>query len=88
MDWRNAKTRYHRSLHVSYPSDRDRERAASMGVPPGGDIMIHGLPERLGIIGRWHRLSDWTRGCIALTNPEVEEVARAVPDGTPIEIYP
>ena len=62
--------------------------AAKRDVAPGGDIMIHGMRNGLGLIGRLHRQLDWTAGCIAVTNAEIEEIYRAVPDGTPIEIRP
>jgi murein L,D-transpeptidase YafK len=88
LDWRNPNSRFHLSLHISYPDDADRARAAGAGVPPGGDIMIHGLRNGLGWIGKLHRFVDWTDGCIALTNREIEEIWRAVDDGTPIEIRP
>jgi len=83
IDAKNAASRFHKALHVSYPGPLDRARAAT-----GGDIMIHGLPNGLGFLGRAQRLRDWTAGCIALTNREVDEVWRAVPAGTPIEIRP
>jgi murein L,D-transpeptidase YafK len=83
VDVKNAASGFHKALHVSYPSPTDRTRAA-----PGGDIMIHGLPNGLGFLGRTQRFRDWTAGCIALTNREVDEVWRAVPAGTPIEIRP
>ena len=86
IDYRNPRSRFHLALHVSYPSPADTERAAAAGVPPGGDIMIHGLPNGLGWLGRLHQLFDWTDGCIAVTDREIEEIYRAVPDGTPIEI--
>lgn len=88
IDWRNPRSRYHRSLHVSYPNADDRRRAAHAGVSPGGDIMLHGLPAHLGWIGPLHRTFDWTDGCVALRNAEVDELWRAVADGTPIEIRP
>lgn len=86
VDYRNPRSRFHLALHVSYPSRADTQRAAAAGVPPGGDIMVHGLPNGLGWLGRLHQLFDWTDGCIAVTDHEIEEVYRAVPDGTPIEI--
>ncbi|MFN7133719.1 MAG: murein L,D-transpeptidase family protein, partial [Myxococcales bacterium] len=67
LDGRLARSGYHRALHVSYPDAADRARAAARGVPPGGQIMIHGLPNGLGLVGRAHRLLDWTAGCVALT---------------------
>ena len=88
IDWRNPNSRFHLSLHISYPNDEDRAAASRAGVPPGGDIMIHGLPNGLGGLGKAHRLKDWTDGCIAVTNEEMEEIWRRVDDGTPIEIRP
>jgi len=88
IDWRNPNSRYHLSLHISYPNPADRERAKRLGVDPGGDIMIHGLPNGRGWIGRLHRLVDWTQGCVAVTDSEIEEIWKLVPDGTPIEIRP
>jgi murein L,D-transpeptidase YafK len=85
---RNAKSQFHRSLRISYPNASDRERAARLGVSPGGDIFIHGLPNRYGWIGRGHLARDWTDGCIAVTDEEIEEIWRVVPDGTPVEIHP
>ena len=64
------------------------QTAQKMGVSPGGDIMIHGLAENFKNIGKRHRSSDWTDGCIAVTNQEIEEIWRLVPDGIPIEIKP
>lgn len=86
IDRHNPKSSFHLSLHISYPSTADQERAQRDGVRPGGDIMIHGLKNGMGWIGRLHRLTDWTQGCIAVTNGEIEEIYSLVPDGTPIEI--
>jgi murein L,D-transpeptidase YafK len=83
IDFKNPNSGFHKALHVSYPSLTDRARVA-----PGGDIMIHGLPNGLGFLGRTQRFRDWTAGCIALTNRDVDEVWRAVPAGTPIDIRP
>jgi murein L,D-transpeptidase YafK len=88
IDWRNPQSRFHRSLHVSYPNSKDRQRARDLGVAPGGDIMIHGLHHRLGWMGRFHRWVDWTDGCIAVTNSEMDQIWNAVPENTPIEIRP
>lgn len=85
---RNPRSAYHLSLRISYPNEDDRIQAARRGVSPGGDIMIHGLPNGFGWIGRWHRWADWTAGCIAVTDSEIEEIWRSVPDGTPVEIKP
>ncbi len=88
IDGRNARSIAHLGLHISYPSPEDRRRAAARGVPPGGGIMIHGMPDVLGWFGRLHRLGNWTDGCIAVTNREMDEIWRVVPDGTPITIGP
>jgi murein L,D-transpeptidase YafK len=88
IDWHNAESDYHLSLHVSYPSEQDTARAAERGVNAGFDIMIHGIANGGGWIGSFHRLHDWTAGCIALTDEEIEELYRVTPDGTPIEIRP
>ena len=88
IDARYAESHYHKALHVSYPNADDRKRAASHGVPPGGAIMIHGLPNGKGFIGAAHRLYDWTLGCIAVTDEEIDEIWNLVPVGTPVEIRP
>jgi murein L,D-transpeptidase YafK len=88
IDSRNAASHYHKALHVSYPNDEDRKRAAKLGVAPGGAIMIHGLPNGMGAIGAAHRLRDWTLGCIAVTDEEIDEIWEMVPVGTPVEIRP
>jgi murein L,D-transpeptidase YafK len=85
---RNPKSSYHLSLRISYPNEADRARAAALSVAPGGDIMIHGLPNGLGSMGAKHREEDWTDGCIAVTDAEIEEIWALVPDGTPIRIDP
>ncbi|MDJ0946061.1 MAG: L,D-transpeptidase family protein [Kiloniellales bacterium] len=88
IDWRNPQSRYHLSLHVSYPEAADRARAAARGEEPGGLIMIHGLPNGLGALGAAGLLRDWTEGCIAVTNDAIRDIWRRVADGTPIEIRP
>jgi murein L,D-transpeptidase YafK len=88
IDFHKPDSDYHLALHISYPEQHDIDRAAAEGLSAGSDIMIHGLPNGRGWIGRFHRRSDWTAGCIAVTDFEIEEIFRAVPDGTPIEIRP
>ncbi|MGD0736495.1 MAG: L,D-transpeptidase family protein [Terracidiphilus sp.] len=88
IDSRNPASEYHLALHVSYPNAEDRKRSAKLGVAPGGDIMIHGLPNGKGWVGAGHRMYDWTLGCVAVTNDEIEEVWKLVPVGTPVEIRP
>ena len=88
IDFHKPDSDYHLALHVSYPEQRDIDRAAAQGLSAGSDIMIHGLPNGRGWIGRFHRRSDWTAGCVAVADFEIEEIYRAVPDGTPIELRP
>jgi murein L,D-transpeptidase YafK len=88
IDSRNAASHYHKALHVSYPNAEDRARAAKLGVSPGVAIMIHGLPNGMGWLGAAHRLYDWTLGCIAVTDEEIDEIWNLVPVGTPVEIRP
>jgi len=88
IDARYAESNYHKALHVSYPNAEDRKRAARLGVSPGGAIMIHGLPNGKGWVGAAHRLYDWTLGCIAVTDEEIDEIWNLVPVGTPVEIRP
>jgi murein L,D-transpeptidase YafK len=86
LDRHNAKSQYHRSIHISYPNAEDVARAKKLGVPPGGDVFVHGQPHDFS--GTSQQLGDWTDGCIAVTNAEMDEIWRAVADGTVIEIRP
>src|SRR5271170_3507714 len=86
LDRHNAHSQYHRSIHISYPNAEDVARARKLGVPTGGDLFIHGLPNDFE--GPSQQLGDWTDGCIAVTNAEIDEIWRVVADGTPIEIKP
>ena len=88
LDRRNAKSRFYKSIHVSYPNELYKKNASQRGVPPGGDIMIHCLPNGFGWLAAAHRALDWTDGCVAVTNTEMDEIWALVPDGTPIEIRP
>jgi murein L,D-transpeptidase YafK len=88
LDSRNAHSQFYKSLHISYPSALDRAAARAKGVSPGGDVFVHGLPNGYGWIGAGHRAKDWTDGCVAVTDQEIDEIWRAVADGTPIEIRP
>jgi murein L,D-transpeptidase YafK len=85
---KNANSGYHKNLGVSYPNDTDIKMAKKLGKPTGGDIKVHGLKNGLGFIGKLHRWNDWTLGCIALTNSEIDELYEIVPIGTKIEIKP
>jgi murein L,D-transpeptidase YafK len=88
IDRHNDRSGFHKALHISYPTAEQKAKAAKIGIDPGGDIMIHGLRNRFGWIGAAHRMRDWTAGCIAVTNPEIDEIFAAVPDGTVVEIVP
>jgi murein L,D-transpeptidase YafK len=88
LDSRNAHSQFYKSIHISYPSARDLAAARQKGVSPGGDVFVHGLPNGYGWIGAGHRAKDWTDGCIAVTDQEIDEIWRAVANGTPIEIRP
>jgi murein L,D-transpeptidase YafK len=88
LDFRNAHSQFYKSIHISYPSEHERAEARKRGFSPGGDVFVHGLPNGYGAVGTAHRLKDWTDGCIAVTDKEIDEIWRAVPDGTPIEIRP
>jgi hypothetical protein len=84
----NPASKFHLALRISYPDDAHRARAAALGADPGGDIMIHGLPLEYSDAGKQHVQNDWTNGCVALSNQEIEEIWHAVPDGTPVQIKP
>ena len=88
IDFHKPDSDYHLALHISYPEQRDISRAEVQGLSAGSDIMIHGLPNGRGWLGAFHRRSDWTAGCIAVTDFEIEEIYRAVPDGTSVELRP
>jgi tetratricopeptide (TPR) repeat protein len=88
IDARNRDSRFHLSLHISYPNERDKNRAKELGVSPGGDIMIHGIKNGFSWVGDAHAEIDWTKGCIAVTNEEIEEIAKLAPNGTIVEIRP
>jgi murein L,D-transpeptidase YafK len=86
LDWHNAQSDFYKSIHISYPNQADIARAAKLGVPPGEDLFIHGQPNDYQGPGK--QQGDWTDGCIAVSNAEMNEIWRAIPDGTPIEIKP
>ncbi|MFW2175705.1 murein L,D-transpeptidase family protein [Acinetobacter guillouiae] len=92
LDWRNPNSAFYKSLHVSYPNQQDKSKANQLGVSPGGDIMIHGsatrsqvdkLPSLMTYLPR----NDWTWGCIAVRNIDMDEIWKLVDDGTVISIY-
>jgi murein L,D-transpeptidase YafK len=88
IDSHKPDSSFHRALHVSYPSNSDIARARAAGYSPGGEIMVHGMRNGLGWLGHAHLLVDWTVGCVAVTDAEMDQIYRVVPDGTPIEFRP
>ncbi|MGA2348294.1 MAG: L,D-transpeptidase family protein [Candidatus Sulfotelmatobacter sp.] len=88
LDSRNPHSQFYKSIHISYPNASDRAAARQKRISPGGDVFVHGLPNGYRHVGAAHRLKDWTDGCIAVTDEEMDEIWRAVADGTPIEIRP
>ncbi|MCS5712084.1 L,D-transpeptidase family protein [Candidatus Berkiella aquae] len=85
---KNPKSQFHLSLKISYPSHEDKQQAKQNGVSPGGEIMIHGLATPFSFLGKHHSQRDWTLGCIALSNEEMEEIYANVAVGTKIIIKP
>ncbi len=85
---KNPESKYHKNLGISYPNGDDRSNALKSGIATGGDVKIHGLPNGVSSIGKLQALKDWTAGCIALSNEEIDELYDHTPVGTPIEIKP
>lgn len=88
VDGKNPHSLYHKNLGVSYPNDKDRAHAKKHGKSAGGDIKIHGIGKTFGHLGKAHALSDWTLGCIAVTNEEIDEIYTRTNVGAVIEIKP
>ena len=88
LDSRNPSSHYYRAFHISYPNAKDIAAAKKLGVSTGGDIMLHGLGKEYGWVGNAHTLHDWTDGCVAVTNEEIDELWKLIRVGTPIEIKP
>ena len=88
IDFKLRDSAFYRAIRISYPNQRDITYARARGVDPGGKIMIHGLPNRMSAERVGHPRLDWTQGCIAVTNREMDEIWRMVDAGTPIEIHP
>ena len=86
LDYKNENSIAHRSIHISYPNAADKARAQQLGVSPGGDIMIHGQMNGFGHLASINQKYDWTDGCIAVTDDEMDEIMAAITLGTPIEI--
>ena len=88
IDGRKSNSSYHLALHISYPNERDLEIAGLLRIPAGSGIAIHGVSEDYEWMGRYHAALNWTDGCIAVTNEEIEEIWQLVPDGTEVQIKP
>ena len=93
LDWRNPQSAFYKSLHISYPNEKDKRKADQLGVSAGGDVMIHGSAttaqvQKLSSLMQYLPKSDWTWGCIAVRNVDMDEIWKLVDDGTAIEIYP
>lgn len=104
ISWKNPQSQYHLGLLISYPNEEDKRRAKELGVDPGGAIFIHGMPndikkwrwmfpfmsdsEARARIYEFLNGFDWTQGCVAITNEEIEEIYKLTPEGTPIELFP
>ena len=93
IDWRNPQSAFYKSLHISYPNEKDKRKADQLGVSAGGDVMIHGSAttaqvQKLSSLMQYLPKSDWTWGCIAVRNVDMDEIWKLVDDGTAIEIYP
>lgn len=88
INGKNPNSGYHKNLGISYPDKKDQQEARAKGVSTGGDVKIHGLKNGIGMLGKFHRFRNWTAGCIAVTNTEMDELYDAVAIGTPIIIHP
>ncbi|MGA2233893.1 MAG: L,D-transpeptidase family protein [Terriglobales bacterium] len=88
LDGRNPDSHFYKAFHISYPNSKDVAAAKKLGVSTGGDIMLHGLPKEYAWVGKAHTLYDWTDGCIAVSNEEMDELWSLVRVGTPIDIRP
>jgi murein L,D-transpeptidase YafK len=88
LDSRNPNSHFYKAFHISYPNSKDIAAAKKLGANPGGDIMLHGLSKEYAFVGKAQGLHDWTDGCIAVSNEEMDEIWTLVRVGTPIEIKP
>ncbi|MCP4977992.1 MAG: L,D-transpeptidase family protein [Maribacter sp.] len=88
LDYKKSDSAFYKAIHISYPNKQDKANAKKLGVSPGGFIMIHGQNNKLGWLSSITQLFDWTDGCIAVNNAEMDEIWKAVDAGTPIIINP
>lgn len=88
LDYKKADSAFYKAIHISYPNAEDKAHAAKKGVDPGGFIMIHGQKNGFGFLAPIMQLFNWTDGCIALSNKDMEDLWNLVQVGTPIQINP
>lgn len=88
LDSKLEDSHFYRAIQINYPNAQDIAHAREMGKDPGGKIMIHGLPNTMSAERVGHTLIDWTQGCIAVTNSQMDEIWQMVDAGTPIKIHP
>ena len=88
LDFKNSKSEFYKSIRISYPNQLDLQNAYARGVNPGNSIMIHGLPNKATLPAELIQIFNWTDGCIAVTNENMDLIWQAVAPGTPIEIFP
>jgi len=88
LDYKKSDSSFYKAIHISYPNEEDKKIAKANGINPGGQIMIHGQKYGLGWLSWLTQQFDWTNGCIAVTNTEMDEIWKLVKSGTPIEIQP
>jgi murein L,D-transpeptidase YafK len=88
LDFKKNDSAYYKSIHISYPNDLDQDNALQKGLRPGGDIMIHGQKNGFEKLAAITQRTNWTKGCVAVTNKEMDEIWDAIEIGTPIEIRP
>jgi murein L,D-transpeptidase YafK len=88
LDYKKSDSAFYKSIHISYPNEEDKLRADALGISPGGMIMIHGENPRSTMSPEEAQKYNWTNGCIAVTNKEMDELWRMIDPGTPIEIWP
>ena len=88
LDYKKSDSSFYKAIHISYPNEEDKSKAKEKGVNPGGLIMIHGQKNGLGWLSWLSQNFNWTNGCIAVTNSEMDEIWKLVKVGTPIEILP
>lgn len=88
LDYKKENSSFYKAIHISYPNEDDKTHAEHLGVNPGGSIMVHGQKNGLGWLSWISQRFNWTDGCIAVTNKEIDEIWELVNEGTPIEIQP